>query len=113
MGDIADDMIDGVFDFHTGEYIGPGVGHPRTLDGSLPWEKPKNGRKDAVAGVHIFLDRFAYKTKQTIEKDVLVKAYQGEVLKLPPTAKFSTVCRHIQEDWSQFVKWVNETYKKT
>ena len=33
MGEIADALIDGEFDFLTGEYIGPGVGYPRTLEG--------------------------------------------------------------------------------
>ena len=30
MGDIADSMIDGQFDYITGEYIGDPVGYPRT-----------------------------------------------------------------------------------
>lgn len=34
MGDIADSMIDGEFDYITGEYIGPGVGYPRTYSGT-------------------------------------------------------------------------------
>lgn len=42
MGDIADDMINGDFDFYTGEYIGEGHGIPRTHDKSLPWEKGKS-----------------------------------------------------------------------
>ena len=31
MGDIADMMIDGVLDMHTGEYIGSPCGYPRTV----------------------------------------------------------------------------------
>jgi predicted ATP-grasp superfamily ATP-dependent carboligase len=34
MGDIADSMIDGEFDYISGEYIGPGVGYPRTYSGT-------------------------------------------------------------------------------
>lgn len=34
MGEIADDIIDGVFDYISGEYIGEGVGFPRTKHGS-------------------------------------------------------------------------------
>ena len=30
MGEIADAMIDGELDYMTGEYLGPGVGYPRT-----------------------------------------------------------------------------------
>lgn len=31
MGEIADSLINGEFDFITGEYIGEAVGYPRTL----------------------------------------------------------------------------------
>lgn len=31
MGDIAESLLDGEFDYLTGEYIGEGVGYPRTL----------------------------------------------------------------------------------
>ena len=34
MGDIADMMIDGTFDFETGEYIGEACGYPRTRNKS-------------------------------------------------------------------------------
>lgn len=33
MGDIADSLINGEFDYITGEYIGSGVGYPRTWNG--------------------------------------------------------------------------------
>ena len=38
MGEIADSLINGEFDFITGEYIGEAVGYPRThqLKRSLP-----------------------------------------------------------------------------
>lgn len=47
MGEIADSLINGEFDFYTGEYIGRPTGIPRTLNGSLPWEK----RRPAYNGV--------------------------------------------------------------
>jgi len=43
MGDVADAMIDGEFDYITGEYIGPGVGYPRTYSDS---KKVKAIRKE-------------------------------------------------------------------
>jgi hypothetical protein len=33
MGDISDSIIDGEFDYITGEYIGEAVGYPRTCSG--------------------------------------------------------------------------------
>jgi len=44
MGDIADSLIDGEFDYITGEYIGPGVGYPRTYSESS--KKVKAIRKE-------------------------------------------------------------------
>ena len=35
MGEIADGLINGDFDFHTGEYIGRGGGFPRTRHGNF------------------------------------------------------------------------------
>ena len=32
MGEIADSLLDGEYDYQTGEYIGEGVGFPRTLN---------------------------------------------------------------------------------
>lgn len=34
MGEIADSLIDGEFDYISGEYLGEGVGYPRTLHGN-------------------------------------------------------------------------------
>lgn len=48
MGEMADAMIDGEMDFFTGEYIGRGVGYPRTLDRSLPWERKAPNAKFGV-----------------------------------------------------------------
>lgn len=41
MGDIADSIIDGEFDYISGEYIEPGVGYPRTFEyrGNIPKKK--------------------------------------------------------------------------
>jgi len=34
MGDIAEGLLDGTFDMHTGEYLGEGPGYPRSFTGS-------------------------------------------------------------------------------
>lgn len=42
MGDISESMIDGEFDYITGEYIGPGVGYPRTFEREHKWNSKKS-----------------------------------------------------------------------
>lgn len=50
MGEIADSLIDGEFDYITGEYLGPGVGYPRSIhdkhnkfNGGSPLDRAKHG----------------------------------------------------------------------
>lgn len=49
MGDIADGLIDGSFDEHTGEYLGEAVGYLRTLEegyyNTIEPEDPRNEEK--------------------------------------------------------------------
>ncbi len=39
MGEISEGLLNGNFDFYTGEYIGNGFGIPITSNKTLPWEK--------------------------------------------------------------------------
>lgn len=48
MGEIADSMIDGEFDYITGEYIGKPCGYPRTYDNSEGYRRIKAIRKELV-----------------------------------------------------------------
>jgi hypothetical protein len=50
MGEIADGLINGDFDFHTGEYIGRGGGFPRTRHGNLFGRKSEDKRWMQVTG---------------------------------------------------------------
>lgn len=105
MGEIADGLINGDFDAYTGEYIGRGKGYPRTLDKSLPWEKPDyTGSKDAAfKGLKRYLKRFLSITDITPVVDLYMP---GTELSLKQK------CLAIQKDFGAFVKWVSE-YKRT
>lgn len=54
MGDIADMMLDGILDEQTGEFLGDGVGYPRTNQSgyynSTKKRKPKRNIKHAMKG---------------------------------------------------------------
>lgn len=42
MGEIADSMIDSEFDYITGEYLGKGVGYPRSFHDKNSMQSDKN-----------------------------------------------------------------------
>ena len=101
MGEIADGLINGDFDFYTGEYIGRGFGIPRTKNRSLEWEKKNFTQSKEVAfkGVKRFLkNRF-----QITDITPIVNEY------LPiPDKSLKQKCLMIQQDWPSFLKWINQ-----
>lgn len=61
MGEIADMILDGILDEVTGEYIGPGVGYPRTLtkrrkSEDLSWKKVTGWIGSTGIKQHLFPD---------------------------------------------------------
>lgn len=104
MGEIADGLINGDFDFYTGEYIGRGYGIPRTRNGSLAWEKRNYTQSKDIAfkGVSRFLKRFGIKNITNTVNEYL-----------PSTDKsLKQKCLSIQNDWGAFAKWANEKFKQ-
>lgn len=113
MGEIADGLINGDFDFFTGEYIGRGGGFPRTKNKSLKWEKSKpawyynSGRstKDSkeLYGIKCFLynNCFDYMTAHN------ANTVFNEIL-----AKYGKSPEEIQKDWPAFKQWVLTNYPK-
>lgn len=103
MGDIADGLINGDFDFYTGEYIGKGHGYPRTKNGSLPWEGKYDADRAALRVVRHWLTK-----KMKIQKpDDAIKEY------LPGTDKtLKQKATIIQKDFNKFANWVHKNKKK-
>jgi hypothetical protein len=106
MGEIADSLINGEFDFHTGEYIGRPVGHPRTLDRSLPWER--HNHKNAYNGVMKFLIRKGIAKPE--DRNAIIFNYCLEH-KLKIT-NITTGCFSVSANFGQFVKWFNNQKAK-
>lgn len=105
MGEIADGLINGDFDFHTGEYIGRGYGIPRTFGKVLPWEQKDFTQSKDVAfkGVSKFLKGRLGVTDIT----PIVNQY------MPDTQRsLKQKCLAIQKDFGAFVKWVNNYQTK-
>jgi hypothetical protein len=95
MGEIADSLIDGEFDYITGEYIGPGCGYPRTRivqrkSENLSWKK-----------VTDYLERSGFKKHRHPE---LVKLFGVPYSGGSP---LRNACFSILKDFDRFKKFVN------
>jgi hypothetical protein len=104
MGEIADAMIDGEFDYITGEYLGRGVGYPRTRD---------DERQNNVAGVRKYLKNKGYFSKQ--EQTKVIRAYLSpeRIVELFKGAKIDNIateqfCVIISCEFGKFVNYVGK-----
>lgn len=106
MGEIADGLIDGEFDFYTGEYLGKGVGFPRTRNGSLPWEKRKNNKNNPRRGVIQYVHN-SFAGKSHIPSAIkIIKKYAAEVNLVFKTEE--EMFQLISADFTSFVNWFNK-----
>jgi len=105
MGEIAEMLLDGTLDYLTGEYIGKPCGYPRSLDGSLPWERPNynQSKEAAYKGVRNYLKkRFGITDIIPVVNQYLPGA--GKSLKQK--------CLVIQKDFGAFVGWTSRELRK-
>jgi hypothetical protein len=102
MGDIADMMINGDMDFHTGEYIGRGKGIPRTLDNSLPWEQTQFHHKNkSYKGVVNFCMMKGVPQK---DADFIIRSYAA-YKDIDAVQSAEKIAEEIQKDFASFKKW--------
>ena len=102
MGEIADGIINGDFDFYTGEYIGRGFGIPRTKNGQLPWAGTDTSWKKVVG----FLNNCSIKAHLHPE---IVKAFGAPY---PRKAGLKKACAFILKDFDKFKAFVAENKQK-
>lgn len=106
MGEIADGLINGDFDFYTGEYIGRGGGIPRTRDRSLPWERKT--QKSYIGcesqGVLSFLRKKGVCKEENIIS-ILQQYCEHRKWDIQGKKFIKKVSVKIQEDWPAFASW--------
>jgi hypothetical protein len=93
MGDAADMILDGILDEQTGEYIGPGVGYPRTMERT---HNPRNG-------VNNYLVKRGVKTKG--ERTQVIKDYLHSIDVKTDNISKVKMCEIISEDFGAFNKY--------
>ncbi len=103
MGEMVDAMIDGELDFYTGEYIGPGVGYPRSRNGRVNFRSNHPGHASkAYIGVATFLKP---RSKAEI-RQVIIAYAQSRGVETPPHFSPKGYAREIQKDWVRFANFV-------
>ncbi len=105
MGEIADDMINGDFDFFTGEYIGRGNGFPRTKNKTLPWESSKV-RSDNWKIVTAFLNKSGIKPHLHTE---VMKSYAP--IYYAGKRPLKNACIQALKNFEKFKMFIINTYK--
>lgn len=113
MGDMADALIDGEFDYETGEYIGKGVGYPRTKNKMRRKTNVKAGSNYQSNKSKVWRLLFKDGNKGNLSETILFlicEEYAHAEIKLPKEVKESTVYRHILKDTDKFSKWYEITH---
>lgn len=108
MGEIADGLINGDFCSETGEYLGEGLGFPRTSNGSFQWEISDKSKRN---GIQKFLEDRGFKPNTHTE---YVRKYYTIVLQKSKNYTLTKMCVNIQDDgFIKFKNWfISETCKK-
>lgn len=75
MGEMAEGLINGDFDFHTGEYLGEGGGFPRTASGNV---YSKRARKISRELRNLILSKQAKCTTEK-EKNIALTEARTEI----------------------------------
>lgn len=108
MGEIANSLINGDFDFYTGEYIGRGKGFPRTHDKSLPWEKSTLRKSEDLTWRKVIDFIKSNGIKHHLHPEV-IKSYGVSYKGRHP---LRNACFEILKDFDKFKKFINGKYKK-
>jgi len=100
MGEIADSMINGEFDYITGEYIGRPTGYPRTNE--------RYGKQDGKGnnpkwGVTNWLNNNGMSDRQ--EQMNLLRKY---VVGATDNDSKESLCLRVSQDFNAFKKWFAE-----
>ena len=102
MGEIADEILDGIWDSVTGEYLGEGCGFPRTFSEGYV--------HNPVRGVQKYLENNGLHKRE--KKKEVVKMFAEQFLMLDyQMVGFDKSCAEIQKVFGEFIKFV-KGYKK-
>jgi len=97
MGEIADGLINGDFDFFSGEYLGEGGGFPRSNHGDLDTHRTPRGH-NPLKGVRNYLQKRGILKKGDQRK--LMEDYIGN-----NSLSNQELGEWISDDWDDFIKY--------
>lgn len=115
MGEIAEGLINGDFDFHTGEYLGRGGGFPRSLQGFGKRNKrPKQEHytdRQKMNGILNWLYGKGYKNAES-GCDVIRMYVDWHGWVIGKKSFIMRACLKISEDFPAFIKWFGDERKR-
>lgn len=110
MGDIAEGILNGDFDEITGEYLGEGMGFPRSIHNKNFSHIGNGFTNNPIGGITKYLIRFNLTRNQ---KRALVKNYSEQKLNLNfEVLGYDKCCIEIQKQFGEFVKFVKSENAK-
>ena len=98
MGEIADGLIDGDFDFFSGEYLGEGSGFPRSNSDDIDTHRTPRGN-NPLKGIRNYL-RNRGVIKKGDQRELMVEFVGEKQMSNQDLAKYIT------NDWSKFIGFV-------
>lgn len=107
MGDIADGILNGDFDEETGEYIGPGLGYPRSLARGKRDREKNYKHSSKLFGIINYLEN--QKLPKDSDWQMIIRDYNKAIL-LDETRNNEDIATEIQKNFGQFVKFIKTKY---
>lgn len=106
MGEIADAIIDGEFDYMTGEYMGRGGGFPRTSQRERKNKKIIGFSKlqpETKRTLHYLVNHKNHKQKDA--EGLIISYIESLSLKDYDALNIENNCKMIQKEWNRFMQW--------
>lgn len=105
MGDIADMLLDGTLDYHTGEYMGTGSGFPRSIHGEPRSFNP-------LWGIENYFHNYRG-IKNAAEVHKIMRQWAvDQNLSITKKKEMTKIAFEIQKDFKAFKEWYNTRYEK-
>lgn len=108
MGDIAEGILEGIFDEQTGEYIDDdisrsgGSGYPRSMYAMTSTRNEVNGIKKYIKKFNIDIN----------DVNKVISSYCKENIKKKVNRPINEKCLEIQKDFPKFASWMKSNYNK-
>ena len=104
MGDVADMILDGILDEQTGEYLGPGVGYPRTRNSNYEYSE-----RQQKLGILSYLRGKG--VRKRIEQTEMITSFLDSIDVKHSNLSKDKMCSIISQDFQKFASFCNKKFR--